>query len=194
MMLACGAEAPVDLQSDAQHDGRGAQWKGKRRKRSRTQVKSHCNASHARQFVAALVSCPLPYLPARSEGALARVARRIDLPPARKETVEAGRATGDRGAGDADTTDTTAPAACDAPRGRGSAIGTVGADQSRGGGRRRSVIGDEGGIGMHAEEANAGAGATRARRGERGETGGVLLVLLLVLVLVLVLLASLVLL
>ena len=83
-----------------------------------------------------------------------------------------GRVTGDRGAGDADTTDTTAPAACDAPRGRGSAIGTVGADQSRGGGRRRSVIGDEGGIGMHAEGANAGAGATRARRGERGETGG----------------------
>ena len=52
-----------------------------------------------------------------------------------------GRVTGGRGAGDADTTDTTAPAACDAPRGRGSAIGTVGADQSRGGGRRRSVIG-----------------------------------------------------
>ena len=75
-----------------------------------------------------------------------------------------GRVTGGRGAGDADTTDTTAPAACDAPRGRGSAIGTVGADQSRGGGRRRSATGDEGGIGMHAEEANAGAGATRARR------------------------------
>ena len=54
-----------------------------------------------------------------------------------------GRVTGGRGAGDADTTDTTAPAACDAPRGRGSAIGTVGADQSRGGGRRRSVIGEE---------------------------------------------------
>ena len=96
----------------------------------------------------------------------------MNLPPAHEETGKTGRVTGGRGAGDADTTDTTAPAACDAPRGRGSAIGTVGADQSRGGGRRRSVIGDEGGIGMHAGEANAGAGATRARRGERGETGG----------------------
>ena len=47
---------------------------------------SHYNASHARQFVAALVPCPLPYLPARSEGASARVVRRPDLPPARKKT------------------------------------------------------------------------------------------------------------
>ena len=47
---------------------------------------SHYNASHARQFVAALVPCPLPYLPARSEGALALVARRMDPPPARETT------------------------------------------------------------------------------------------------------------
>ena len=55
---------------------------------------SHYNASHARQFVAALVPCPLPYLPARSEGASARVARRMDLPPARKETESHGQGHG----------------------------------------------------------------------------------------------------
>ena len=96
----------------------------------------------------------------------------MDLPPAREKTGEAGRATGDRGAGDADTTDATAPAACNAPRGRGSVVGTVGADQSRGGGRRRSVIAlradeqekkkrDE-----QEEERDADASATR-RDGER---------------------------
>ena len=132
---------------------------------------SHYNASHARQFVAALVPCPLPYLPARSEGALARVARRIDLPPAHEETGETGRVTGGRGAGDADTTDTTAPAACHAPRGRGSAVGTVGADQRRGGGRRRSVVALRAG-----EQEQRRRGTSRRRRGtraraRRGETG-----------------------
>ena len=41
-------------------------------KEEQSAVQSHYNASHARQFVAALVPCPLPYLPARSEGASAR--------------------------------------------------------------------------------------------------------------------------
>ena len=63
--------------------------KGEEEKEEQSAGWSHCNASHARQFVAALVPCPLPYLPARSEGALARVARRIDLPPAHEETAAA---------------------------------------------------------------------------------------------------------
>ena len=95
----------------------------------------------------------------------------MDLPRAHEKTEKTektGRVTGGRGAGDADTTDTTAPAACDAPRGRGSAIGTVGADQSRGGGRRRSVIGDEGGTPQSVGPLQEQAAGPRTRRSRRG--------------------------